>query len=235
MTRIIDLELQIKSCTGDTDQGVIPIKFREPSPFSWSYVYEATWAKFPRWNTVEHPYLKGMVRKTCQQSKGQRSKRTIRRVWCHGSQEKRVYVVNSVTFYRKWKSIHRIFVWVVLVEWWDRSQVWWVKEWVGCGKVEFRNAQSARRKTEQVRGSQILRTGAAYISSLGGWRQRAEGKRNGMNVPALYKALRKGGVAFLHPVLRALVVVGPGASLLSDLAIPSLKTVYQCSILRGQF
>ena len=42
MTRIIDLELKIKSCTGDTDQGIVPIKLREPSPFSWLYVYEVT-------------------------------------------------------------------------------------------------------------------------------------------------------------------------------------------------
>lgn len=47
-----------------------------------------------------------------------------------------------------------------------QSQVWWIKEWVGGEEVEFRNAQSTRRK-KTVRGSQILRTGVAWISSLG--------------------------------------------------------------------
>lgn len=84
MTRMINLEFERKSWIVDTDQGVTPIKFRELS-HSAEYMCMSQVSKNEHRGTF---LFKEYGEKSCQQSKSWRSRRTVRRALCYGSQER---------------------------------------------------------------------------------------------------------------------------------------------------
>lgn len=67
---------------------------------------------------------------------------------------------------------------------------------MGCGEVELGVRGVQGENKTQVKGIQMIRTDVAWISSLGILRERAEGKKSGMSIPAPHKALRREEVAF---------------------------------------